>query len=79
METKKVKTDSQEFMEKMGRLMRQALETPEGMRALAAAIAAPIESNIARKEITSLLLTKHNLPKGERPRVPLAARFHRPI
>jgi len=67
METKKVKTDSQEFMEKMGRLMRQALETPEGMRALAAAIAAPIKSNIARKEITSLLLTKHNLPKGERP------------
>ncbi|HOC93349.1 MAG TPA: hypothetical protein PKH33_13420 [bacterium] len=66
METKKVKTDSQEFMEKMGKLMRQALETPEGMRALAAAIAAPIESDIARKEITSLLLTKHNLPKGER-------------
>jgi hypothetical protein len=36
------------------------------MRALAAAIAAPIEADIARKEITSLLLTKHNLPKGER-------------
>ncbi len=67
METKKVKTDSQEFMEKMGVLMRRALESPEGMRALAAAIAAPIESDIARKEITSLLLTKHNLPKGERP------------
>jgi len=67
METKKVKTDSQEFMEKMGVLMRRALESPEGMRALAVAIAAPIESDIARKEITSLLLTKHNLPKGERP------------
>ncbi len=67
METKKVKTDSQEFMEKMGVLMRRALESPEGMRALAAAIAAPIEQDIARKEITSLLLTKHNLPKGERP------------
>ncbi len=66
METKKAKTDSQEFMETMGRLMRRALESPEGMRALAAAIAAPIESDIARKEITSLLLTKHNLPKGER-------------
>jgi hypothetical protein len=66
METKKVNTNSQEFMETMGKLMREALESPEGMRALAAAIAAPIEADIARKEITSLLLTKHNLPKGER-------------
>ena len=66
METKKVNTNSQEFMEAMGKLMREALESPEGMRALAAAIAAPIEADIARKEITSLLLTKHNLPKGER-------------
>ena len=37
------------------------------MRALAAAIAAPIEQEIKRKEISSLLLTKHTLPKGERP------------
>jgi len=66
METKKVNTNSQEFMDSMGKLMREALESPEGMRALAAAIAAPIEADIARKEITSLLLTKHNLPKGER-------------
>jgi hypothetical protein len=66
METKKVNTNSQEFMESMAKRMREALESPEGMRALAAAIAAPIESNIARKEITSLLLTKHTLPKGER-------------
>ena len=66
METKKVNTNSQEFMDTMGKLMREALESPEGMRALAAAIAAPIEQDIKRKEITSLLLTKHNLPKGER-------------
>ncbi len=66
METKKVNTNSQEFMETMGKLMREALKSPEGMRALAAAIAAPIEQDIKRKEITSLLLTKHNLPKGER-------------
>jgi hypothetical protein len=67
METKKkVKTDSQEFMETMGGLMSRALATPEGMRALAASIAAPIAQEIARKEISSLLLTKHNLPKGER-------------
>ena len=32
---------SQEYMESMARLMNQALESPEGMRALAAAIAAP--------------------------------------
>ncbi len=58
--------NSQEFMETMGKLMSEALESPEGMRALAAAIAAPIEQDIKTKEISSLLLTKHNLPKGER-------------
>ena len=54
-------------METMARLMTEALESPEGMRALAAAIAGPIEQEIKRKEITSLLLTQHTLPKGERP------------
>ena len=58
---------SQEYMETMARLMSEALESPEGIRALAAAIAAPIEQEIRRKEISSLLLTKHTLPKGERP------------
>jgi hypothetical protein len=58
---------SQEYMETMARLMTEALESPDGMRALAAAIAAPIEEEIKRKEITSLLLTQHTLPKGERP------------
>jgi len=67
METKNINTGSQQFMKTMGRLMREALESPEGMRALAAAIAAPIEQDIKRKEISTLLLTKHNLPKGERP------------
>jgi hypothetical protein len=37
------------------------------MRALAAAIATPIEQEIKRKEISSLLLTRHTLPKGEWP------------
>jgi len=60
-------TMSQEYMATMARLMSQALESPEGMRALAAAIAAPIQQEIARKEISSLLLTQHTLPKGERP------------
>ncbi|MHB9037073.1 MAG: HK97-fold major capsid protein [Armatimonadota bacterium] len=58
---------SQEYMEAMGRLMSEALETPEGMRSLAAAIADPIAQEIDRKEKSSLLLTQHTLPKGERP------------
>lgn len=67
METTQVNIHSQEYMETMARLMSEALESPEGMRALAAAIADPIEQEIKRKEITSLLLTQHTLPKGERP------------
>jgi hypothetical protein len=63
----KINIHSQEYMETMARLMGEALESPDGMRALAAAIAAPIEQEIKRKEITSLLLTQHTLPKGERP------------
>jgi hypothetical protein len=67
MEKTQVNVHSQEYMETMARLMSEALESPEGMRALAAAIAAPIEQEIKRKEISSLLLTRHTLPKGERP------------
>lgn len=67
METTKVNIHSQEYMETMARLMSEALESPDGMHALAAAIAEPIEQEIKRKEITSLLLTQHTLPKGERP------------
>jgi hypothetical protein len=47
--------------------MAEALESTDGLRALAAAIADPIEQEIKRKEITSLLLTQHTLPRGERP------------
>jgi len=65
MKTQKVNIHSQQYMETMARLMSEALESPEGLRALAAAIAAPIEQEIKRKEISSLLLTKHTLPKGE--------------
>jgi len=54
-----------EYMQTMAQLMSQALETPEGLHALAEAILPPIEMEIERKEITSLLLTKHNLPKGQ--------------
>ena len=59
METIRMNVHSQEDMETMARLMSEALESPEGMRALAAAIAEPIEQEIKRKEISSLLLTKH--------------------
>ena len=62
-----VNIHSQKYMETMALLMSEALESPDGMRALAAAIADPIEQEIKRKEITSLLLTQHTLPKGERP------------
>lgn len=67
MEKTQMNVHSQEYMDAMARLMSEALESPEGMRALAAAIADPIEQEIKRKEITSLLLTQHDLPKGERP------------
>lgn len=67
MEATQINIHSQEYMETMARLMTEALESPDGMRALAAAIAAPIDEEIKRKEITSLLLTQHTLPKGERP------------
>jgi hypothetical protein len=67
LEATQLNIHSQEYMETMARLMTEALESPEGMRALAAAIAGPIEQEIKRKEITSLLLTQHTLPKGERP------------
>jgi hypothetical protein len=61
-----LKPDSPEFLQAMGGLLSKAMETPEGMRAIAAAIAAPIEQEIAIKEIGSLMLTKHLLPVGER-------------
>jgi hypothetical protein len=67
MKTNQIKIHSQQYMETMARLMSESLESPEGMRALAAAIATPIEQEIKRKEISSLLLTRHTLPKGERP------------
>ena len=67
MENTTVNVDSQQYLETMARLMSEALESPDGMRALVTAIAAPIEQEIKRKEISSLLLTRHTLPKGECP------------
>lgn len=67
MKTSQVNIHSQEYMEAMARLMSEALESPEGMRALAAAIAEPISQEIDRTERSSLLLTQHTLPRGERP------------
>ena len=63
METKNDMTH--EYMKKMGDLMTQAIDSPEGLKALARAIAPPISMEIEKKEITSLLLTKHTLPIGE--------------
>jgi len=67
METATIDVHSQEYLEAMATLMSEAVETPEGLRALAAAIAPPIAQEIQRKEISTLLLQKHTLPKGERP------------
>ena len=67
MDTQTIDVHSQEYLEAMAALMSEAVESPEGLRALAAAIAPPIEQEIKRKEISTLLLTKHTLPKGERP------------
>jgi len=63
METKTQVT--QEYMESMGSIMSQALDTEDGLHALAEAILPPIELEIERKEISSLLLTKHTLPAGQ--------------
>lgn len=63
----RINVHSQDYLAVMAKLMSEALESPEGLKALAAAIAAPIEQEIKRKEISSLLLTKHVLPKGESP------------
>ena len=67
MEAPTIDVHSQEYLESMAALMGEAVESPEGLRALAAAIAPPIEQEIKRKEISTLLLSKHTLPKGERP------------
>jgi len=60
-----INVHSAEFMQLMAELMSEASESPEGLRALAAAIAPPIDQEIQRREITSLLLTQHKLPVGE--------------
>lgn len=63
-----MKKNSQEHFDAIAALMQTALLTDDGLRALAAAIAAPITADIDQKEIASLLYTKHPLPKGELPR-----------
>jgi hypothetical protein len=60
-----INVHSDEFMQAMAELMAEAAESPDGLRALAAAIAPPIDQEIQKREITSLLLTKHKLPVGE--------------
>lgn len=57
---------TKEQMEKYGQMMAEACESPEGLRALAAAIAPPIEVAIESREIASLLFTRDDLPVGER-------------
>ncbi len=63
METNNLMT--QEYLESMASIMSQALDTEDGLHALAEAMLPPIEMEIERKEISSLLLTKHTLPAGQ--------------
>jgi len=61
-----VKGLSQKEFEALSAEIRKAFADKEGgMMAIAAAIAPAIYDAIAEKEIASLLLTQHNLPKGE--------------
>ena len=63
--TTKTNVQSEEFLAHMAELMAYAAESGEGLKALAAAIAPPIDMEIKRREITSTLLTRHKLPPGE--------------
>jgi len=61
-----VKGLSQKEFETLSAEIRRAFADKEGgMKAIAAAIAPAIYDAIVEKEIASLLLTQHNLPKGE--------------
>jgi len=61
-----VKGLSQKEFEALSAEIRKAFADKEGgMMAIAAAIAPAIYDAIVEKEIASLLLTQHNLPKGE--------------
>lgn len=61
-----MKSFSQEQLDKIAKLLSTAVESPDGMRALAAAIAEPIRQSIETREIASLLFSRHDLPRGER-------------
>jgi len=52
MDTHTIDVHSQDYMEAMAALMSEAVESPEGLRAMAAAIAPPIEQEIKRKAIS---------------------------
>ena len=61
-----VKGLSQKEMEALSSDIRQAFaDKNSGMTAIASAIAPAIYDAIEEREIASLLLTQHNLPKGE--------------
>jgi len=53
---------SEEFMQTMAELMAKAAESPEGLKALAAAIPPPIAQAVERREITALLRTTPHAP-----------------
>ena len=63
MKTNQLKIHSQEYMETMARLMSEALESPEGMRALAAAIAAPRARRMPQQVPRGQMRDQHLKPR----------------
>ncbi|HDH97335.1 MAG TPA: hypothetical protein ENF73_06390 [Proteobacteria bacterium] len=59
--------DYREQLEALGKLVREAYEEGD-LRAIAAAVGAPIEQEVKLKEITTLLLQQVDLKPGEEPK-----------
>lgn len=64
-------TSPQATQKALAALMQQAADSPEGLKALAAAMAEPIKAHIRHKTITPLLLTRDNLTPQQRPCYPI--------
>lgn len=62
------KVYTKEEMAAFAELMGEAVGSPDGMAALAAAIAPPVMEQIKTREIASMLLTEDVLPVGESPK-----------
>lgn len=57
---------NQEEMNAVAELMKNAMKSSDGLAAVAAAIAAPVEAEIQHTQVTPQLLFQHTLPVGQR-------------